>query len=187
VRETDRDHTTVDRSPSGRGGLMADPGASPFARTVVPVAGPEDAATTATAALPRIAAAGGRALVVYVVEKAGGAPDKASVEQREAVAEEAFDAVRDRASAADLDVEIETAIRYGTDVAETIQTAAAEADATAIVFVPRAGSAWADLLTGGVRRDLVTDSDVPVIVLPDPDEGDENENDDDDGDGGEPA
>lgn len=167
---------------------MTDPGASLFARAVVPVAGTADAATTATAALPRIAAAGGRALVVYVVEKAGGAPDKASVEQREAVAEEAFDAVRDRASAADLDVEIETEIRYGTDVADAIQTAAAEADATAIVFVPRAGSAWADLLTGGVRRDLVTDSDVPVIVLPDPDEdGNEDGDEDEDEDGGEPA
>lgn len=159
---------------------MTGPSESPFARAVVPVAGPEDAATTAAAVLPRIAAVDGRALVVYVVQKAGGAPDKASVEQREAVAEEAFEVVRDRASATGLldDVGIGTEIRYDTDVADAIRAAAAETDATAIVFVPRGGSVWLDLLSGGVRRDLVTDSDVPVVVLPDPDG---------DGDGGEPA
>ncbi|MFB6157016.1 MAG: universal stress protein [Haloferacaceae archaeon] len=146
---------------------------APFADPVIPVASEADAARTADAALPHLAAAGGRALVTYVVEKAGGAPDKASVEQREAVAEAAFAAFRERADGTG--VSVETTIRYGTDVAGEIRAAAADSGASAIVFVPRQGSRWADLLTGNVRRKLVLGSDVPVVVLPtaDPDDGGE--------------
>jgi nucleotide-binding universal stress UspA family protein len=140
-----------------------------FARPLIPVASDEDARATAEAAFPRVAAVGGRPTVLHVIEKAGGAPDKASVEQREAAAEAAFDAVRDVAATHDLDVG--TDLRYHTDVATAIFEAAADTDATAIVFRPRGGSGWLDLLTGNVRDDIVTGSDRPVVVLPAGDEG----------------
>lgn len=137
-------------------------GADLLARPLVPVASESDAVETCHAVFPHVAA--GRPLIVTVIEKAGGAPDKASVEQRERAAEEAFAAARDCAD--DHGVDIETEIRYGTDVAEAIIDAAADIDASAIVFRPRGGSWWLDLLTGNVRDDLVTASDRPVVVFP---------------------
>lgn len=147
-----------------------------FSAPLVPIASDEDARATCAAALPYVRDAGGRALFVYVVEKAGGAVDKASVEQREEHAEEAFDVVRDAADEAGVDVE--TDVLYGTDVGATIIDAAADHDASAIVFTPRGGSRWWDLFSGDVRESLVTESDRPVVVLPDSGESDE------DGDGG---
>ena len=151
---------------------MSEPAGSPglLSRPLVPVASEDDAVETCRTAFPRIAAAGGRPVVVHVIEKAGGAPDKASVEQREAAAEEAFAAVRDRA--ADHGLDVETDIRYGTDVVDAILAAAADADASALVFHPRGGSWLLDLLTGDVRDRLIEESDRPVVVLPDP-EGDQ--------------
>lgn len=140
-----------------------------LSRPVVPVASEDDARQTYRVAFPRIADSGGRPLVVHVVEKAGGAPDKAGVEQREAVAEAAFAVARD--CAADYDLDVETDILYGTDVGEAIIEAAAAVDASAVIFRPRGGSWWLDLLTGDVRDTLVTKSDRPVVVLPDPDDG----------------
>ncbi|WP_224334793.1 universal stress protein [Haloprofundus halobius] len=135
-----------------------------FARPVVPVASVDDAETTARAALPRIAAVGGELLALHVVEKAGGVPDKASVEQREEVAEEAFSVIRELA--ADAGVDVETRVAYGTDVAETILDVAREENASAVVFTPRGGSKWAKLLTGDVADALVGNADRPVVVLP---------------------
>jgi nucleotide-binding universal stress UspA family protein len=130
------------------------------------VASEDDAVETCRVAFPHVAAADGRATVVHVVEKAGGAPDKASVEQRTAAAETAFAAVRDCATEHGLDVETE--IRYDTDVVDAVLDAAADVDASAIVFHPRGGSWLLDLLTGDVRDRLVDESDRPVVVLPDP-------------------
>ena len=136
-----------------------------LSRPLVPIASEDDAVETCRTAFPRIAAAGGRPVVVHVIEKAGGAPDKASVEQREGAAEEAFAAIRD--CAAEYGLDVETEIRYGTDVVDTILDAAADLDASAIVFHPRGGSWLLDLLTGDVRDKLVDESDRPVVVLPD--------------------
>jgi nucleotide-binding universal stress UspA family protein len=138
----------------------------PFARPLVPVAHEDDAVATARAALPYLVAAGGRPTVVNVIEKAGGAPDKASVEGRELAAEEAFAAFRERAAATGVDVDTE--IRYGTDVVATLLDAADERDCSAVVFVPRGGrNVLFEFLTGDVRDRLVTESDRPVVVLPD--------------------
>lgn len=134
-----------------------------LSHVVIPVASVEDARTTAETVVPRLQRAGGRATVVNVIEKAGGAPDKASVEQRELEAEDMFDAVRDRFDAAG--VPLETAILYGTDVVATIEEAALDRDATAIVFTPRGGNRWVQLLTGDVARRLVEESSLPVIAL----------------------
>jgi len=130
-----------------------------FERVLLPVAGDEDAAATARAAAPHL---DGEIVAVHVVEKAGGAMDKAGVEQREEAAEEAFDVLRETFG------DVETEVRYGTDVADTIFAAADDNDVTSIVVTPRGGSRFVRLLTGDVALELVTESDRPVVVLPDP-------------------
>jgi len=128
---------------------------------VVPVANDTDAAVTARALAPYDPA---RVVAIHVVEKAGGAPDGAGVEQREEVAEAAFEALRETFPDA------ETDLRYATDVTEAIFAAADDHGASAIAFVPREGSRWVRLLTGDVALDLVTETDRPVITLPRPGE-----------------
>lgn len=144
---------------------MGDVTDSFFQRVVVPVANSKDAATTAAALSPYVEAVGGDIVAVHVIEKAGGAPDKASVEQRKQDARDIFDTVTD--GLIDTDIALETRILYGTDIAETIIDAAHDVGASAIVFTPRGGSRWQKLLTGDVTHGLVTDSDLPVLVLPD--------------------
>ena len=131
-----------------------------FARVLLPVASVEDAEATARAVAPYLAGTG-TVVAVHVIEKAGGAPDKASVEQRETYAGEVFEAVR-----AELG-EVETDLRFDTAVEDAIFAAAADHDATAIVFTPRGGSRWLRLLTGDVTLHVVTETDRPVVVLPD--------------------
>ena len=135
-----------------------------LSHVVVPVADESDAAETCDAIVPRVAASSGRITAVPVIEKAGGAPDKASVEQRELVADEVLDVVVERCEAAG--VPVETDVVFHTDVVEAILSAGREADASAIVFRPREGSRWLDLLTGDVAHDLVKRADRPVLVLP---------------------
>lgn len=133
-------------------------------RPLVPVANPDDAATTYEKLRPYLLEDGGEATVVNVIEKAGGAPDKAGVEQRQEHAEKTFDAFRTSADADDITVD--TQVLYGTDIVETINDAAADIDASAIVFVSRGGGRWLDLVSGRVRSRLVSESEFPVIVLP---------------------
>lgn len=135
---------------------------------VVPVASVEDAESTFAAALDRISASDGKVVAVHVVEKGGGVPDKASVEQREGIGEEIFEVVERACD--DAGVAVETRLEYGTDVAETIFEVADEVDATSIAFTPRGGSRWLQMLTGDVTLSLVTKTDRPVVVLPDEDD-----------------
>lgn len=137
---------------------------------MVPVANRDDAAATTAALAPHVDAAGGTVVAVHVVEKAAGALDKASVEQREQDAESIFAVVTE--GLADTEVSLETRILYGSDVAATIIEAAHDVDASAIVFTPRGGGRWAKLLSGDITHELVADSDVPVLVLPDQAEDD---------------
>ena len=139
------------------------PNRSLFRRVIIPVANTEDAIATTNALRPYIDTVSDGIFAVHVIEKAGGAPDKASVEQREQNAREIFEHVED--GLADLDVE--TKILYGTDIASTIVEAAHNEDASAIVFTPRGGSRWMKLLTGDVTTTLLNESDLPVLVLPD--------------------
>jgi nucleotide-binding universal stress UspA family protein len=132
-----------------------------LARPLLAVANAPDARASARALAPRVDDPE-RVVVVSVVEKAGGAPDKAPMEEVEAEAERAFDAVRDVLGP------VETDLRYGVDVVETILEAAREHDASAIVFTPRSGGRLVRLLTGDVALSLVTESDRPVVALPDP-------------------
>ncbi|WP_248517762.1 universal stress protein [Salinarchaeum laminariae] len=129
---------------------------------VVPLASEDDAATTANALSAAIDAEG-RVVLLHVIEKAGGAPDKASVEQREDRAAEIFAVARDHLSG---DRTIETEVRYGTDVADTIASAAEALDADLIAFSPREAGRLTRLLTGDTSLSLLTGSPVPMVVLP---------------------
>lgn len=142
--------------------------ASFFKRVVVPVANREDAEATMAALLPYIAGTDSTVIAVHVIEKAGGAPDKASVEQLEQRAEDILAIVAE--AFGDTEGILETELRYGTDIASSIVGTAHDKDANAIVFTPRGGSRWRKLLTGDVTHNLVLSSDIPILVLPDRDE-----------------
>ena len=138
-----------------------------FRRILVPVASESDAHATATAVRPILNGDGGTGIFVYVVEKAGGAPDKASVEQQETYAQKLFDGVHTVLEGQDLSYE--TDVIYGTDIGEAIIEGAHVHRANGIAFTPRGGSRWLKLLTGDVTETLVSSSDLPVIVLPEAD------------------
>lgn len=93
---------------------------------------------------------------------------EASDEEWEAFAEDAFDRFRDVFGA-----DVETEIRHGTDIAETIFAVAEDVDASAILFVPRGGSRWRQIMSGDVARTLVGEATQPVIALPRPNAVDE--------------
>ena len=103
-------------------------------------------------------------IAVHVIEKAGGVPDKASVEQRRNNARRIFAAVDETFDGSP--TVVETEIRYGTAIAQAIVDAANEHSASAIVFSPRRGGRWVRLLTGDIALSLLTESSRPVIVLP---------------------
>lgn len=134
-----------------------------FETVYVPIANPEDAAVTARA-VHHYAHEDSEVVVCHVVEKGEGAPDKASVEQREQFAEEAYEIFQDVLPDGWGTVRFVTL--YGRNVAETILEGVEEAGATVIAFTPRGGSRWARLVTGDVARNLIDDSEVPVISLP---------------------
>jgi len=131
---------------------------------VVPIASEDDADETCQAILDAIDDEQSTIHVVHVIEKAGGAPDKAGVEQREERATRIFDRVD--AQLADEPVSLETELLYGTDVAATVLDRARELDATAIVFTPRGANRWLKLLSGDVERKLLSQADRPLVVLP---------------------
>lgn len=134
---------------------------------LVPLASEEDAAATCDA-LGEHVDSGGRIVLLHVIEKAGGAPDKASVEQRELYAEGIFEVARD---GLEVDRTVETELRYATDVADAIAAAAVDLDADLIAFSPREAGRLSRLLTGDTALDLVTGAPVPLVVLPDAGDG----------------
>ena len=134
-----------------------------FETVYVPIANPDDAEETARA-VHRYAHEDSGVIVTHVVEKGEGVPDKLSVEQREQYAEEAYETFQDVLPEGWGDVQFETL--YGRNVAETIIEGATDADATVIAFTPRGGSRWVRLVTGDVARNLIDNSPIPVISLP---------------------
>ncbi|WP_435359040.1 universal stress protein [Haloarchaeobius sp. DFWS5] len=138
-----------------------------FSHALVPIANADDAAATLDSLFPYLDE-DAHITVVHVIEKAGGAPDKASVEQREEHAEEAFELVRQRC--ADAGVDCETRLTYGTDVPETVFDIATEVDASAIAFVSRPGNRLIRFLSGDNALDFVTKANLPVVALPGEDE-----------------
>lgn len=133
---------------------------------VVPVASPEDATTTAEAFVPHLGDVD-RVVFVHVVEKAGGAPDKASVEQREEYADGIFEAGREVLDEADADIETDDRVVFGTSIAGAVFDLCDEIDASSVALVPRKSNRLLDLLVGGRMDAFVQDNNVPVVVLPD--------------------
>lgn len=133
---------------------------------VVPVASPEDATTTAEALVPHLGDVD-RVVFVHVVEKAGGAPDKASVEQREEYADGIFEAGREVLDEAGADIETDDRVVFGTSIAGAVFDLCDEIDASSVALVPRKSNRLLDLLVGGRMDAFVQDNNVPVVVLPD--------------------
>ena len=130
-------------------------------KPVVPIAGPEDADATYDALIAHTDPSACRPLVIHVVDEGadGEAADDETQRGRETLAR--------FASLADDDgMTVDTEICCGEPVAETIIETADAAGASAIVFCSRGGSAWFDLLAGGVRTSLLAKSDTPVVMLP---------------------
>lgn len=123
---------------------------------VVPVATAEDARATAIA-LKELSY--NRLTVVHVVEKAGGAPNKLSLEQAEMRSADSFAAFRK------VIPDIETEVTYARDVVEAINDLAIDLDASAIAFRPRGGSRLVQLISGDKALRLVTEPELPVITL----------------------
>ncbi|MFP4188509.1 MAG: universal stress protein [Halobacteriales archaeon] len=132
---------------------------------VAPVGSPDDATTTAEAVAPYLAGVD-RLIFVHVVEKAGGAPDKASVEQREEYADETFEAGREALDAAGAGVETDERVVFGTSIAGAVFDLCDEIGASSVALVPRKSNRLLDLLVGGRMDAFVQDNNVPVVVLP---------------------
>jgi nucleotide-binding universal stress UspA family protein len=130
-------------------------------RVVVPVADEQDSRATA-AAVSRHVDEVQSVVAVHVVEKGGGAVDKAPVGKRRADAAAFLSVVESRL---DDRVAVETRLAFGTDVAETVVETALDAEATAIVFRPRGGSRLVRFLSGDTAARLVTDPELPVVSL----------------------
>jgi nucleotide-binding universal stress UspA family protein len=130
-------------------------------RVVVPVADESDAVATATALTPYLDEMR-HVTMVHVIEKGGGAVDKAPMEKRRADAMESLSTVESQLEG---DVTVETRVAFGTSVAETILETAIDTDSQAIVFRPREGNRLVRFLSGDTAIRLVTAAEVPVISI----------------------
>jgi len=135
----------------------ANDGQNLLEHVLVPVANEEDARATV---LELEAYQPNHVTALHVVEKGDGVPDKTPVEQSEAVAEEAFAAVREIFPNAD------DHTAYARDVVGAIFDAADEVGAAAIVYRSRGGNRITQFLSGDLSLKLVTQPDRPVIALP---------------------
>lgn len=124
---------------------------------VLPVANVEDARATARALRPYQPV---RVTALHVVEKGAGVPDKIPVEHSEAIATEAFAAIRD------VFPEAEDQTAYARDIVSAIFETANEVGASAVVFRPRSGGRLTRFLSGDLSLRLVTNAECPVISLP---------------------
>ena len=136
---------------------------------LVPLSDEDDAEDTC-GALVEYLETDTRVVLVYVSEKAGGAPDKTSPSHDKEYAQRLF--AVGRAPLEGEDRSIDTRVLFGTDIAETIHQTALDEDADLLVFSPREASRLARFLSGDVALDLITDPDVPVLTLPQPTSGD---------------
>lgn len=129
---------------------------------VIPVASEDDARATCVALGPYLDGIE-RVTAVHVIEKAGGAPDKAPLEKRREDAAEFLAVVDTRLGQS---VAVDTQTVYGTDIVERLFEVTDDVGASALAFRARGGSRIVRLLTGDVATRLVTDPPVPVVSLP---------------------
>lgn len=132
---------------------------TPFGRILVPIASTDDARATSRALRRQFDLDETDVTFVYVVEKAGGAPDKLSLEQ----AEESFAAFQEVMPG------VEAELVHDEDVVGGIVDLAVAVDASAIAFRPRGRSRLVRLLAGDKDLKLVTKSGLPVIAPTDTD------------------
>ena len=104
-------------------------------------------------------------IAVHIIKEAGGALDKASIEQCGPRAAEILSVTTDGFD--DSGVVLDTDLRYGTDVASSVVGAAHDRSASATVLTPRGRNRWRKLVTGDVTHELVRSSDVPILIPPD--------------------
>ncbi len=135
-----------------------------FPHILIPVATEEDAQVTCAALQPYLDDIE-RVTAVHVIEKAGGAPDKAPLEKRREDAAE-FLAIVD--SSLSSTVAVDTRTVFGTEIVPTFFSTADEVGADAIAFRARGGSRIKRLLAGDITTNLVTNPPIPVISLPNP-------------------
>jgi len=130
---------------------------------VMPLASPDDAEKTAEAAVPYLDETE-HVVLVHVVEKAGGAPDKAGVEQREEYADEIFEVAEGALSPTG--VSVETRLLYSTSVSGAVFELCDEVGASSVVLLPRETNRFLTLLVGDRVRSFVEENYLPVVVLP---------------------
>ena len=138
-------------------------------RILLPLANETDAERTCTAVARELSdeAEPPSIVVTHVIEKGGGAPDKAPLGAREEQAESIFTIAEHFLD--DEGFDVETDLVYGTDVVETLMAAADTHDVTALVFLPRSeGGLLSQLFAGSLSDELVLASPVPVVALPQP-------------------
>lgn len=136
-----------------------------FSHLLIPVATDEDARATSAALQPYLDDIE-RVTAVHVIEKAGGAPDKAPLEKRR---EDASDFLAIVDSSLSESVAVDTRTVFATDIVPAFFSTANEVGADAIAIRARGGSRIKRILAGDVTTKLVTNPSIPVISLPNPD------------------
>ena len=122
-------------------------------RPLVPLADEADAESTYSALIEQVDPASTHPVVIHVQPDTDSHRGSAALDRFESLA--AVDGMA-----------VETKTYSGEDITDTILDAATETGASAIVFCSRGGSAWFDLLVGGVRSSLMVKSRRPVVMLP---------------------
>lgn len=147
----------------------SDEAALVFDRLLLPLASEDDATRTAAALIEQFGDGGVRPTLtaVHVIEKGEGAIDKVPVSAQKEEAQRLFDTFEGQLAEAGFNVTRHTA--YGGDIVDALIEAAADQEATAIVFLPRPGGTLSRLLGGDLSNRLIGESPVPVIALPQPD------------------
>jgi nucleotide-binding universal stress UspA family protein len=134
-------------------------------RVLLPVANEDDAKRTCTAVRPYLGD-DAETVALYVVEKRKGTPEVTSTEQLEEHGQTALVAVEE--AFADSGVDVETELRYGTDLIRTIFETVGDHAVDCIAFVPRPKRRLISLLSGDFGWKLINRGEYPILVLPYP-------------------
>jgi Universal stress protein family len=142
-------------------------------RILLPVANEDDAKRTCTAVRPRLSEDNAEIVALYVVERREGGPAAASLEQLEEHGQNTLTIVEEEFAGST--VTVETELREGVDLIETIFAAAEDCDVDCIVFVPRPKGRLVALLSGDPGWKLINKTQHPILVLPRPTEATQTE------------
>ncbi|MCL7419048.1 MAG: universal stress protein, partial [Halalkalicoccus sp.] len=135
-------------------------------KVLLPVANEADAKRTCTAVRPHLTDDSAEVVALYVIEKREGGPAAASIEQLEEHGKKTLGVVEEVFT--DSTVTVETELRSGTDLIETIFQAAKDNDVDCITFVPRPKGRVVAFLSGDTGWKIVNQTEYPILVLPRP-------------------